>query len=94
MIANVQTARLREIAELNPRLGETLESSAPVSFVSMSAVTAETASTTVGEERRYSEVSKSYTPFIDGDILVAKITPCFENGKIAQAKLRHRIGFG
>jgi type I restriction enzyme S subunit len=94
MNANVQTARLREIAKLNPRHTETLESSTPVSFVPMSAVTAETASTTVGEERRYSEVSKGYTPFIDGDILVAKITPCFENGKIAQAKLTHRIGFG
>ncbi|MDP1992385.1 MAG: restriction endonuclease subunit S [Syntrophales bacterium] len=88
------TAKLSEIAELNPRLDEPLESNTLVSFVPMSAVTAESASTTTGEERQYSEVSKGYTPFRDGDVLVAKITPCFENGKIAQATIGHRIGFG
>ena len=85
---------LGEVAELNPRLTESLQSNTPVSFIPMSAVTSETASTTTGEERKYSEVSKGYTPFRDGDVLVAKITPCFENGKIAQAKLTHPIGFG
>ncbi len=85
---------LGEVAELNPRLTESLQSNTPVSFIPMSAVTAETASTTTGEERKYSEVSKGYTPFRDGDVLVAKITHCFENGKIAQAKLTHPIGFG
>lgn len=94
MSAAFRMAKLSEIAELNPRHAESLESDAPVSFVPMSAVTAETASTTAGEERRYSEVSKGYTPFLDGDVLVAKITPCFENGKIAQAALTHRVGFG
>lgn len=94
MSAAFRMVRLSEIAELNPRLAESLESDALVSFVPMSAVTAETARTTAGEERRYSEVSKGYTPFLDGDVLIAKITPCFENGKIAQAALTHRIGFG
>ena len=60
----------------------------------MSALTAETASTSPGEDRRYSQVRTGYTPFLDGDLLVAKITPCFENGKIAQATLKHRAGFG
>jgi type I restriction enzyme, S subunit len=87
-------AKLIEIAELNPGLDESLESNARVSFLPMSAVTAETASTTSGEERHYSEVSKGYTPFLKGDVLVAKITPCFENGKIAQAMVSHRVGFG
>jgi type I restriction enzyme S subunit len=90
----VQTAKLGQIAELNPRLAESLDNDAPVSFVPMSAVTASTASTTTGEERRYGEVSRGYTPFINGDVLIAKITPCFENGKIAQARLSHHIGFG
>jgi type I restriction enzyme, S subunit len=94
MSSLLQTRKLSEIAELNPRLNEFIESDAPVSFVPMSAVTAETASTTTGEERRYAEVSKGYTPFLNGDVLLAKITPCFENGKIAQATLSHRIGFG
>ena len=60
----------------------------------MAAVTAETASTSPGEDRRYSQVRTGYTPFLDGDLLVAKITPCFENGKIAQATLKHPVGFG
>ena len=94
MILAFRTVKLAEIAELNPRLTESLQNDACVSFVPMSAVSAETASTTCGEERRYGEVSKGYTPFLDGDVLVAKITPCFENGKIAQASLSHRIGFG
>jgi type I restriction enzyme, S subunit len=92
--SKLDMATLSEIAELNPRLTESLQSNTPISFVPMSAVTAETASTTTGEERSYSEVSKGYTPFRNGDVLVAKITPCFENGKIAQAKLTHAIGFG
>ena len=90
----LQTAKLSEVAELNPSLTDSLGDDDPVSFVSMSAITAETASTSTGEDRRYSEVSKGYTPFLDGDVLVAKITPCFENGKIAQARLSHRVGFG
>jgi type I restriction enzyme S subunit len=93
-MSSIKTVKLCEIAELNPRLLETLGSGALISFIPMSAVTAETASTTRGEERRYQEVCKGYTAFLDGDILVAKITPCFENGKIAQATLDHNIGFG
>jgi type I restriction enzyme S subunit len=90
----LQTKKLTEVAELNPSLTDALGDDDPVSFIPMSAVTAETATTSTGEDRRYSEVSKGYTPFLDGDVLVAKITPCFENGKIAQARLSHRVGFG
>lgn len=31
--------------------------------------------------RSWAEVRQGYTSFIDGDVVVAKITPCFENGK-------------
>jgi type I restriction enzyme, S subunit len=60
----------------------------------MAAVSAETADVTAEETRTYSEVAKGYTSFMSGDVLVAKITPCFENGKIAQALLSNRMGFG
>jgi type I restriction enzyme S subunit len=85
---------LDEVAELNPRLAETLTAEDNVSFVPMSAVSAETAGITDEVTRTYAEVAKGYTPFVSGDVLVAKITPCFENGKIAQALLTHRAGFG
>jgi len=41
------------------------------------------------------DVAGSYTYFADGDVLLAKITPCFENGKLGIAdKLTNGIGFG
>lgn len=60
----------------------------------MADVDAESGTTSPGKDREYADVAKGYTPFRDGDLLVAKITPCFENGKIAQARLRHSIGAG
>jgi type I restriction enzyme S subunit len=89
-----KTATLDEVAELNPRLSEALTADAIVSFVPMAAVSAETADVTAEEVRPYAEVAKGYTSFLSGDVLVAKITPCFENGKIAQAVLSNRVGFG
>ena len=45
--------------------------------------------------RIFGEVVKSYTYFADGDVLCAKITPCFENGKLGVAReLRNGVGFG
>ena len=85
---------LTDLAELNPTLPDLPEKDAVVSFVPMSAVDPETASVTRAEDRRFEEVSKGYTPFLDGDVLIAKITPCFENGKIAHARMPRRIGFG
>ncbi len=38
---------------------------------------------------------KGYTPFSEGDVLFAKITPCMENGKAAIARnLKNGLGFG
>lgn len=42
----------------------------------------------------YKDVA-AYTPFQDDDIVMAKVTPCFENGNIAVAKnLQSGYGFG
>lgn len=46
------------------------------------------------EEREIEAVLKGFTYFQNGDILVAKITPCFENGKIALAHVNHEHAFG
>lgn len=47
------------------------------------------------EERPLEEVCKGYTYFEEGDVLLAKITPCMENGKAAIVRnLPQRIGFG
>lgn len=88
------TAKLGEVAELNPPLAASLGAGDEVSFMPMSAVDAESVTAVDRETRLYAQVSKGYTPFLDGDVLVAKITPCFENGKIAHAHLTRRYGFG
>ena len=47
------------------------------------------------QTKTLSEVAGSYTYFADGDVLLAKITPCFENGKLGIAdNLTNGIGFG
>lgn len=44
---------------------------------------------------KFSKYGASYTTFEDGDILLAKVTPCFENGNIAIAEdLVNGKGFG
>lgn len=43
----------------------------------------------------FSNASSSYNFFEEGDILLAKVTPCFENGNIAIAKnLYNKFGYG
>ena len=47
------------------------------------------------EQRLLGKVAGSYTYFADGDVLLAKITPCFENGKLGIASnLTNGVGFG
>jgi len=47
------------------------------------------------KEIGFSEAKGKYTFFADGDVLFAKVTPCFENGNVAVARgLKGGIGFG
>jgi len=65
-----------------------------VSFVPMVDVT-EDALWDKRRTRVFSEVRSGYTPFQEGDVLFAKITPCMENGKVCFAEnLRNGVGFG
>ena len=71
-----------------------LEMAQEVSFVPMEAI-GEQGEMDVTQTKPKEEVSNGYTLFFDGDVLVAKITPCFENGKGAVARgLAGGIGFG
>lgn len=82
-----------EIAEINPKKSAKPESGV-VSFIPMDAVS-ESAQLIRTEKRLYDDVCKGFTSFKDNDVLVAKITPCFENGKGAfVANLSNEIGFG
>ena len=45
--------------------------------------------------RQIRDIGSGYTEFQDGDVVVAKITPCFENGKGALAEgLQNGLAFG
>lgn len=85
------------LAKVNPRIAAA-DRPAPdeqVSFVPMAAISEKTCRIEEQTERCFAEVSKGYTPFRRGDVLIAKITPCFENGKMALAEnLSHELGFG
>lgn len=88
---------LPEICALNPPKprSDTLPSKAPVTFVPMPAVDEEIGAITKPQTRPFSEVRKGYTAFQEGDVIMAKITPCMENGKAAVARhLENGLGFG
>ncbi|RDI28259.1 type I restriction enzyme S subunit [Pseudacidovorax intermedius] len=47
------------------------------------------------EPRKWGDIRKGYTHFADGDIAIAKITPCFENSKAAIfSGLHNGVGAG
>lgn len=60
----------------------------------MASVSEELGAITHEEVRPAEALTKGFTPFLDRDVLVAKITPCFENGKIAHARIAQKWGFG
>ena len=88
--------QIQEVCEVNPRVDKKLISDdLKVSFVPMPAVKAESGVIDVSEEKLFSEVKKGFTPFQEGDVLFAKITPCMENGKMAIVpKVANGYGFG
>lgn len=77
-------APLSEFAAINPPLGRCIiNDDIQVTFVPMRAVEAEGGGMARPEARSYREVKKGYTAFLSSDVIMAKITPCMENGKIA-----------
>ena len=90
-----KTVRLGDICELNPRKSEVKDFEGNVSFVPMAMVSETDMYFSVQEQKPLKEVYTGYTYFRDDDVLLAKVTPCFENGKSGLAKkLENGIGFG
>lgn len=87
---------LGDVVEINPGLDiSPLPDETLVSFIPMPAVEAETGRIDTTDTRQLSEVRRGYTPFQEGDVLFAKITPSMENGKSAVTQaLPYGIGFG
>jgi type I restriction enzyme S subunit len=89
---------LGEVCEIKPpkKLAkEKLKETDLVSFVPMKYLEVNQLYFKSEETKTLKKVYSGYVYFQDGDVVLAKITPCFENGKLGIAKdLKNGIGFG
>lgn len=70
---------LNNLIALNPK--NDCADETEIGFVPMQLLGTQYKSKIGFERKKWGEVKKGYTHFADGDVLLAKITPCFENGK-------------
>jgi type I restriction enzyme S subunit len=85
---------LRQVVDINPSTKAAGSANDLVAFLAMSDISEEGRVASV-QQRPLAEVQKGYTAFQAGDVLLAKITPCFENGKAALVNsLPTKSGFG
>ena len=92
--AKVQFKDISRINYRDPRIRD-LDDDLPVTFLPMAAVDAINGRIGKPQVRPLAKVRKGFTPFKNGDVLFAKITPSMENGKAAIAEgLTNGLGFG
>ena len=72
-------ARITSISIVNPR--NNISDDLDVSFVPMPLIEEGYKNQHSFEIRKWGQVKSGFTHFVEGDIAVAKITPCFENKK-------------
>src|SRR5580704_7378827 len=93
-----KTKKLSEVCVIKPPKSEARKQLAAhdlVTFLPMEDLGIDEKHVRATQTRPLSAVQGSYTYFADGDVLLAKITPCFENGKLGIAeRLINGIGFG
>lgn len=89
-----ELTKIKYIAELTPSKAKILPSlEKRCSFVPMEKLKLDTL--ILDETRKIKDVYQGYTYFEDDDVLIAKVTPCFENQNMAiAANLVNGIGFG
>ena len=72
-------ARLKDVFIINPR--NKLDDNLDISFIPMTLIADGYSGKHSAEVRQWKEVKTGFTHFSEGDVGVAKITPCFENRK-------------
>ncbi|MGY5267534.1 restriction endonuclease subunit S [Paraclostridium bifermentans] len=86
-------ARLGDYTQINPR--NNVDDDLDTSFVPMKLIADGFSNIHTFETRKWSEIKKGFTHFAERDVVVAKITPCFENRKSAVMKnLANGVGAG
>ncbi len=84
---------LATVALINPR--NAADDSAEASFVPMAMIGNRFEGSHEQESRNWGEIKQGFTHFAEGDVGVAKITPCFENSKACVfVGLKNGIGAG
>lgn len=84
--------KLKYVADFNPGITVAYDAQMEVGYVPMNCVKNGYMNPL---SARLSEMSTGLTCFQDGDIVMAKVTPCFENGNIAVAEnLEQGVAFG
>ena len=94
---NFPVVRIGDVCSINPSKSAITshEPDTKVSFVPMADLNEHRMKFKPYKEKILSDVSPSYTYFAENDVLLAKVTPCFENGKAGIARgLINGIGFG
>jgi len=88
-----KTIPLRYVCELNPSVSfDGFEEDDDLTFLPMDRVKS---GYFIPNTDKFAKYGSSYSAFEDGDIVLAKVTPCFENGNIAIAdELVGSKGFG
>ncbi|EEU4686625.1 restriction endonuclease subunit S [Escherichia coli] len=87
-------ATLTRIAEINPKI-DVSDDEQEISFIPMPLISTKFDGSHEFEIKKWKDVKKGYTHFANGDIAIAKITPCFENSKAAIfSGLKNGIGVG
>ena len=90
---NWKWVRFADIFEINPR--NNVSDEIGVSFIPMALIEDGYVSQFTYEVKAWGNVKKGYTHFQDGDIVMAKITPCFQNLKSAlMINLENGVGAG
>ncbi|HBN1695416.1 TPA: restriction endonuclease subunit S [Escherichia coli] len=85
---------LTRIAEINPKI-DVSDDEQEISFIPMPLISTKFDGSHEFEIKKWKDVKKGYTHFANGDIAIAKITPCFENSKAAIfSGLKNGIGVG
>ena len=86
-------SRISEIGAISPR--NNVPDNLTASFVSMPMISAQYGVGHEHQPRAWASIKKGYTHFAEGDVGLAKITPCFENGKSTVfRKLTGGVGSG
>lgn len=85
--------RLGEVVQLNPK--NSIDDEMTTSFIPMKLIDDGYRNNCSYEIKKWGDIKKGFTHFADGDIGVAKITPCFQNRKsVIFKKLENGYGAG